>query len=581
MKKNCFKKIILIFSHFILFSSLLSNYFFYNNEDKKNDHNGLFRIQYNILDGIYIDSESIILKVNNNVVDQIIFLDNLIGEIYQKGNKKPIKVIYNKGSIETIIKDKIVDKIEIEYQIFNQKDNLFIKKNELLMSIKKEIEDNKLEVIKEIKTEKIEQFSFFNNLIESASNSNFLIMALITFILGLLMSLTPCIYPMIPITISILGIDKKDFYSRFCAGLLYVFGISITFSILGMLAASGKLFFGNLLSSTIFTIIVTIVLFVMTLQMLGLIDSLFNFQSNFVLPNCIKNSRYLPFFYGIFSGTITSPCVSPGLFAILSLVSQQNNILIGWLWLFTFGIGLGLPLLLIAMVMNSAFIFPKSGQWMNELKESIGILLIFILNQNISRLVDKYISLFLICLLLIIFLINKYISFKAYKNIKKYWFCSFSVLCAIFAFCFLAWSNYYEYLDKQKKINIANKIDWQNDFEVAKKKAMNENKILFLDFTADWCSLCQIVYKEFFNNFEVIFGIKPYYVFCKIDCTNISPEYSALLKKYKINGFPTLLLIDPHSEDIIEQYSSDILDIKVSKFISQSKKLYEEYNAKI
>jgi len=580
MKTKHINKVIL-FIIFLASRIIATNHFTYKSIIENFEKNEIIiTLQFNTEKNIYINNETIKCQINSNEDIGIIKTEDVIGNIYLKDNKKSFQALSGSGSMTCIFenKNKIINTLEINYILFNAKTNALTEHKEIIplpqSNKKKEINNKK--TIENKNTEKsIADNSFLDMIINKTKNSHFLLIAFFTFILGVLMSLTPCIYPMIPITISILGIDKKSFSARLYSGILYMLGISITFSILGILAASGKLFFGQLLAMPLFTGITTFILFFMTLQMLGLIDSIISINNNFKMPRFLENHRYLPFFYGIFSGTITSPCVSPGLIAILSLVGQQNNIFIGWLWLFTFGIGLSLPLLLIALVMNSAFIFPKSGDWMNELKEIIGLSLIYILKTNITRLINYDIAFIISSSMIFIFLIYKYHWHHNSKNNYKHWLFSFSSIGAVILLLFFIIS-----FQKQKtpaSTPTKTQIEWADSFDnTIINQAIETNKLLLIDFTADWCSICQVVHKEIFSDNSFMEKIKKYYLFCKIDCTETDQTKELLLKKYKINGFPSILIINPKTQKIMKRYSGEILNVAQPNFIAQSEELHNK-----
>lgn len=577
MKKNDIKKII-FFIFLIFLNSVFSKYFFYEAmTNDSSDNTIIISLKFNTEQNIYINNQNIHCFSNRDKKEAKLSLPNILGTMYLKDSKVPLQVLSGSGLIECSFEqpEEIIESIELNYTVFDIKTNSLDQRQEIIIIpnlLQKKI-DNTLIIENGLIKNKN---SFLGGIMDYTKDSHFLLIAFVTFILGILMSLTPCIYPMIPITISILGIDKKNFSERLYAGILYVLGISVTFSIFGILAASGKLFFGQLLTMPIFTIITTIILFFMTLQMLGIIDSIISINT-ISMPVCLQDSRYLPFVYGIFSGTITSPCVSPGLIGILSLVGQQNNIFIGWLWLFTFGVGLALPLLLIALVMNSGFIFPKSGSWMNELKEIIGIALVFILNSNLLLLMNYYIAFAITIGILLSFLIYKYRLFDHIREVNKYWFCSFSAMLAIMMILFFIFTGYHKYQLENKIVNTI-KIQWCNNFEKAIEKGLVEKKLILLDFTADWCSLCQVVDKEIFKDNKIMHIINDQYIFCKIDCTEMDAIKESLIKKYQINGFPGLLIINPQNKEMIQKYSSEILDIKKSLLIKLLQEMHKKYN---
>jgi thiol:disulfide interchange protein len=583
MQKTQTKKSILFI--ILIVTNILAAADFYYKSITNNIPNNEYTItlEFNTAKNIYIDSQSIncytALKDTGKIT-----CPKSVGNIFLKNNKTSFEALSGSGEISCSFNNtqQSASTLTLEYRIFDAKKNILTNETKTInippvTKKNSELKNQEKPTSEKAETKKTNNSSFLNNILDKTKNSHFLLIAFITFILGILMSLTPCIYPMIPITISILGIDKKSFSARLYSGILYMLGISLTFSMLGMLAASGKLFFGQLLAMPIFTIITTCILFFMTLQMLGLIDSIISINSNFKMPKCLENNTYLPFFYGIFSGTITSPCVSPGLVAILSLVGQQSNIFIGWLWLFTFGMGLALPLLLIALVMNSAFIFPKSGTWMNELKEIIGLILIYILNTNIARLINENIAFIISISIILVFLLYKHHPRYNTQNSNNYWFFSFSSMIAILFLLSFGFSFYQKHISKKEQIQ-KQEIYWLSSFDEAMIKGVAENKLILIDFTADWCSICQVVDKELFKDISFMNTLNNFYLFCKIDCSQSDSAQESLLKKYKINGFPTILIIDPKTKSVIDRYSGEILDISKSDFITLSKAMHKKYN---
>lgn len=535
-----------------------------------------YTITYHIEKPQYIIEKSIIINQNTHNKDNIKIHSENKGNIILKKNNKTYGILFDKGII-TISDQHITDKINLTFDILNS-DSGEITTKEISFPVlprmeesqTREEENKKIPLTRKnfVSEEKNPLPSSKKNpttiekLLHTVHTKNYLLMSLIIFCLGFLMSLTPCIYPMIPITISILGIDQQNFKSRLYSGLLYMCGMSTVFSLLGILAASGKIVFGGFWEHPLFVIGATIVLSIMTLNMMGLINFNVYWNSTIPIPAILKNSRYLPLFYGMFSGTISSPCVSPGLMAVLSLVSQQNNIFLAWLWLFLFGCGLSLPLFLIALIMNPGFIFPQSGSWMNELKEIIGIILCFIIGNNIRLFWGYYISSLTVSLIILYF-----IFYKAYrkKNTIR-WYKSGSLLVAGFSLFFILYNTYHHYSKTQS--NHLHQIIWENNLESAKKKALQEKKLVFVDITADWCSICKIVEKELFLDKDFMQSIDDICILCKVDCTQKNQYNTSIVNQYHIKGYPALLLIDPQSDCLQKEYSGDILDIDKEELLT-------------
>lgn len=545
---------------------------------------------YNAKEFILADSLHCMVTPYNQTAT-IIFVERL-GEIYSIEKKSFLNVLHGQGTLQFVLKNFVeqITACTITYSTFDPQTNMLETNKKIVFSpdpinqylVKEETPEPMIsskEISQPIPIEQkglldknnipstlaIKEKNFIEKITDKAKNFNLFIVALITFFLGLLMSFTPCIYPMIPITISILGIDQQPTNQKILSATLYVFGIAITFSILGLFAASGKLFFGALFSKQWFVLLFAALFTFMTLNMLGIIDSLSFLKTQIDLPDWIQNHPALPFFYGIFSGTITSPCISPGLFAVLTIVADKGNLFIGWFWLFTFGLGLGLPLWLIAVLFNQINIFPQSGAWMVQLKEIIGFLLLFTLYFQIYQL-NHFWATFFILLLLFVFLIKKYMSFEQIPSEQKYWFFSFSIFIAFYISCFFIYQLFLEY----QSIHKAPLIQWVYDIETAKVFAAKEQKIILIDFTADWCSSCKVIEKKIFEDEKIISSIKNKVIFCKIDCTKEKKTTVELMQKHNISGLPTILLLSPNNENHeLKRYTSAITEKEKNILINE------------
>jgi thiol:disulfide interchange protein DsbD len=167
---------------------------------------------------------------------------------------------------------------------------------------------------------------------------------LFVFAIGLLTSLTPCIYPMIPITIAVLGKEAhaRSRWQNILVSICYVLGIGVTFSALGVFAASTGALFGSFMSSAWVLGFVCLVFFAMSLSMFGL----FEIQAPQFLRDGILSHLHLhgylgAFVSGLLAGVVASPCVGPVLVGVLTFVAQTQSLWLGFWLLFTYALGMG------------------------------------------------------------------------------------------------------------------------------------------------------------------------------------------------------------------------------------------------
>lgn len=200
---------------------------------------------------------------------------------------------------------------------------------------------------------------------------------LVSFFSGILCSFTPCVYPMIPITLGILQAQaSKSILRNFFLSLSYVLGIALVYSILGYIAATTRILFGQWVNSP-FVITFVIILF------LYLAFSMFGYYEIYI-PNFLTKHKDInvhgsivySFIFGLISGTVASPCLTPALAIILTFVAKQANPVMGFLSLFFFSLGMGLLLIIIGTFSASIYLLPKSGEWMIEIKKIFGFLLL-------------------------------------------------------------------------------------------------------------------------------------------------------------------------------------------------------------
>jgi len=201
-----------------------------------------------------------------------------------------------------------------------------------------------------------------------------------SFLAGLAVSFTPCIYPMIPITAGVLQAhQRKSHWYNFLLALSYVLGIATIYSALGYFVAMSGDYFGYWLGNPWFVAF----MFCFFLYLAG---SMFGFY-DLSLPSFLTRKRasvkgggsfIYTFVVGMVSGTVASPCVSPALIAILGFVAQSERPIVGIVSLFFFTLGMSTILLLVGTFSSILSKLPRAGVWMLEINRALGFLILFI-----------------------------------------------------------------------------------------------------------------------------------------------------------------------------------------------------------
>jgi len=216
----------------------------------------------------------------------------------------------------------------------------------------------------------------FLSQMESYLQSSLLLSFVAAYIGGLLASLTPCVYPMIPITAGVIGNSNLggSKLRGFLLSLTYVTGMAVTYAGLGIFAAATGSFFGSINTNPwTFLVIGNIIL----LLGLGMLDVV---KLPTVAPQFSGKIKGIPgaFLIGIFSGFVAGPCTAPVLGVLLAYVASTRDMVMGGLLLFVFAFGMGAILLAVGTFSGLMASIPRSGGWMVTIKKTMGFLMVIL-----------------------------------------------------------------------------------------------------------------------------------------------------------------------------------------------------------
>ncbi len=385
------------------------------------------------------------------------------------------------------------------------------------------------------------------------------------FIAGLLLSLTPCVLPMIPILSSIIFASHKRLSDQtrlkdFFLSLSYVGGVSFTYTLIGIFAGLSGNLITTSIQSPLLMMILGVVFIILALSMFDLYAlKLPHFIENFIATSILRveGGRYLNvFIIGMISSLVLSPCIAPPLAGAIIYINQSRDFVLGGLALFTLSIGMSMPLLLIGIFSDQWL--PKRGHWMIIVKELIGFVLIamglFIMSPLFPENIDQ-IAYSALLLALSIYLLFAARRFK-YKAMSWVHLSAFATLIASILLFGLTLQKINmsdnESISNTTKPNHVSVLPFkqiQSLDNLSRELNQRDNKIIMLDFYADWCVSCKEYEKLTFSNPKVKEHLNEYSLL-QVDVTQNNAKHKALLKHFNLYGPPAILFFDKQHNEL-------------------------------
>ncbi len=372
----------------------------------------------------------------------------------------------------------------------------------------------------------------------SLESSGLLLSLILVFLGGLALNLTPCVYPLIPITVGYFGGQSEGSTSRlFMLGILYVLGMAFTYSIVGVITSLSGAIFGALLQNTFVILGIVLVLLALSLSMFGLYE--------FKLPDSwaakaggAKAGGVGAFFMGLTMGIVAAPCIGPFVIGLVTYVAAKGDPYFGFMMFFVMALGLGLPYLILALFSGKIKNLPRAGFWMDAVKKIFGFILIGMAIYFGGPILPKEVNTYLLPIFMILAAGYLIIFDKAANNIK-----GFRIFKIIFSGLVIGAAVYMLYpVDR-------NSPDWQKFDEISYAAALDNNQKMIIDFYADWCIPCKELDALTFSDQRVI-ALSKEFVTYKVDMTKtMSDETEKIREMFSIKGMPTVLVINSKGEE--------------------------------
>ena len=398
-----------------------------------------------------------------------------------------------------------------------------------------------------------------DSIANSLKEKNILLVLITFFGFGLLLSLTPCVFPMIPILSSIIvGASKNQTMTAsrgFFLSFVYVLSMSIAYTIAGVIAG---IFGANLqvaLQNPYVLVIFALIFVALAFSMFGYFE--------IRLPQAIQNRVNKTTdgkekqgvvgiaIMGFLSALIVGPCVAPPLAGALVYIGQTGDAILGGLALFVMSLGMGVPLLLIGL--GAGKFIPKPGGWMESITRIFGIVMLGVAIWLLDRALDATIIIYLWALLFL----GSAIYLKIYQHLlaQLITVVIFILGIVLFVGAISGATNPLNPLEKftsSKMTQVSHeklifkKIKNIQELELAIK---NSNKPVMLDFWASWCVSCKELEEITFQDEQVINKLQEF-TLLKADVTENNDEDKALQKKFGVVGPPALIFWDKDKNEI-------------------------------
>lgn len=377
--------------------------------------------------------------------------------------------------------------------------------------------------------------------LEAALASGGLGWLLALFVGGLLLNLTPCVFPMLGVTVSIFGARRQEPLPRvLTAAVLYVLGIAVMYSVLGVVAALTGGLFGAALQSAWVSAGLGALLVVLSLSMFGLYEMQPPAWLLMRMGGANTTSALGLFLSGLAVGVIAAPCIGPFVVAVLALIAQRGNALFGFQTMFALSLGLGFPYLFLATFSNLLQKLPRSGEWMVWVKKVFGVILAALGLFYLVVSLDPGLAVWVLPAALIVG--GTWLGFLQKVAADRPGFRRLRFVTGVVAVV-------------AGSLVIASAPKARVAFEPYDPKALAsglaQGRVALLDFSAEWCAPCHELDNLTFTDGRVILQARSFLAY-KVDLTADSEETRQLRRQYRISGVPTLVFLAPDGREIEE-----------------------------
>ena len=395
-----------------------------------------------------------------------------------------------------------------------------------------------------------------------SSKQSLLITLLLFLGLGVGLAFTPCVFPMYPILSGIvIGQGKTISTSRaFTLSFVYVQGMAITYSLLGLIVASAGVQFQAGLQHPAILISLIVIFALLAVVMFGAYElqlpSSWQEKLNAMSNKQTSGSYMGVLAMGAISGLVASPCTTAPLTGILLFIAQSGDLVLGFSALYVLSLGMGIPLILFGI--TGGKLLPKAGNWMNVVKVTFGFMMLAVAIMFVERLVTHFATDIAWALLGLItftyfYVMNQNTPVSFFKGLRMFLIFIGLFVSAGYGYQTFSGIGHSNVQGQSNDIAIAHpeflKISNIEEFNQAIAEASADGQTVMLDLYADWCVACKEFEKYTFSDANVVKELR-HSVLMQIDLTDSSDANLAFQERFSVLGLPTIMFFDAQGQEL-------------------------------